>query len=163
MSVVDAHRSVTVPRPQRRGLLGYLLLHRHRVLTFAAIEDAFWDGAGPSTARKQIHVAIHAIRRRARRRHRRVRRAGRAYLEDARLVAVEDLIELELGQGRHRAAVDEFTQLAHSHPLRERLWELLMRAYYRCGRLADASELFHRVRRRLADMPGLDGLSAVSG
>ncbi|MFD4387679.1 BTAD domain-containing putative transcriptional regulator [Streptomyces sp. NPDC058486] len=45
---------------------------------------------------------------------------------------------------------------AEANPLRESLWELLMRVLHRSGRTADALEVFHRARALLARELGID-------
>ena len=42
------------------------------------------------------------------------------------------------------------------HPLRERLWEHLMLALYRCGRRADALQVYQRIRSTMVEELGLD-------
>ena len=59
-------------------------------------------------------------------------------LTELRLTALEDRVEAELALGRHAALCGELAQLAHEHPLRERLSGQLMVALYRCGRQAEA-------------------------
>jgi predicted ATPase/DNA-binding SARP family transcriptional activator len=83
-------------------------------------------------------------------------RAERARLEEMRLGASEDRLELLLELGRHTEAVAELDGLVAAHPLRERLHRLLMLGMYRGGRQADALAVYHRVRRRLADDLGID-------
>src|SRR5262249_53174766 len=51
-------------------------------------------------------------------------------LEELRLVALEQRIEAEVDLGRHGSAVGELEALVVRHPLRERLWRLLMAALY---------------------------------
>ncbi|MGP3969646.1 AfsR/SARP family transcriptional regulator [Streptomyces sp. 6N223] len=53
-----------VPGPRQRRLLAALLLDPDRVVTSEALVDAVWDEAPPDTARRQLHNAIAALRRR---------------------------------------------------------------------------------------------------
>ena len=55
-----------------------------------------------------------------------------------------------------RALVGELEQLVATHPLRERLRGQLMLALYRCGRQAEALEVYRAARLALADELGLD-------
>ena len=82
--------------------------------------------------------------------------AESARLEEMRISALEDRLELLLELGRHGEAVADLERLATLHPLRERLHRLLMIALYRGGRQADALTLYHRLRSRLADELGID-------
>jgi predicted ATPase/DNA-binding SARP family transcriptional activator len=77
-------------------------------------------------------------------------------LDELRLAALEDRLELLLDLGRHAEAVADLERLATLHPLRERLHRLLLLALYRAGRQADALGVYHRLRRRLADELGVD-------
>ncbi|WP_327582501.1 tetratricopeptide repeat protein [Nonomuraea sp. NBC_00507] len=83
-------------------------------------------------------------------------RAEAARLEERRLDALEDRIEAELGLGEHRAVVPKVRELTASHPLRERLRGLLMRALRADGRQAEALVEFEEIRRLLADELGAD-------
>jgi DNA-binding SARP family transcriptional activator len=80
----------------------------------------------------------------------------RRRLEELRLVATEDYFAAELGGARHAEAVGELERMVDSHPLRERLWELLITALYRSGRQADALATYQRLRRILADELGIE-------
>ena len=64
--------------------------------------------------------------------------AERARLAELTLVAIETRAEADLVLGRHGELVGELEALCREHPLRERLWELLMLALYRAGRQAEA-------------------------
>jgi len=77
-------------------------------------------------------------------------------LEELRLVAREDLAEAELELGAPDALVPELEALVREHPLRERLWALLMLALYRAGRQADALQAYQNARRALVDELGLE-------
>jgi DNA-binding SARP family transcriptional activator/tetratricopeptide (TPR) repeat protein len=80
--------------------------------------------------------------------------AGR--LDELRIVALEERIEAELELGRHGALAGELEALVAAHPLRERLRGQLMVALYRCGRQAEALEVYRAARLALADELGLD-------
>jgi YVTN family beta-propeller protein len=79
-----------------------------------------------------------------------------ARLEEARLGALEDRIDADLALGHHRQVVGELDALVAEHPHRERLLGQLMLALYRCGRHADALEVYRRGRQALHDELGLD-------
>jgi len=64
--------------------------------------------------------------------------AERVRLNELALVATEYRIEADLELGLHSDVVGELRALCRDHPLRERLWELLMMALYRAGRQAEA-------------------------
>jgi YVTN family beta-propeller protein len=81
--------------------------------------------------------------------------AERAALEDLRLAALEERVDLDLGAGRGREVVAELEQLVREHPLRERLWAQLMLALYAAGRQADALAAYQEARRAL-DRVGLE-------
>ncbi|MFG1859768.1 AfsR/SARP family transcriptional regulator [Microbispora bryophytorum] len=82
--------------------------------------------------------------------------AERARLESMRLTAREDHADALLRLGRHQESLDALTALTAEAPLRERPRELLMLALYRCGRQAEALEVFHDTRRLLAEHLGVD-------
>ncbi|MFC0029975.1 BTAD domain-containing putative transcriptional regulator [Micromonospora chaiyaphumensis] len=82
--------------------------------------------------------------------------AEAARLEELRLGAVEDRLELLLAAGRQAEAVADLERLVVTHPLRERLHRLLMLALYRGGRQAQAITAYHALRHRLADELGID-------
>jgi len=79
-----------------------------------------------------------------------------ARLEELRLVALEGRIEAELTLGRHAEVAAELERLVGEHPVRERLWYLLVLALYRGGRQADALAAYQRARAVLAGELGLD-------
>jgi DNA-binding SARP family transcriptional activator len=81
--------------------------------------------------------------------------AERARLEEQRLAALEQRIQADLALGRHAEMVPELEGLVREHPLRERLRGQLMLALYRCGRQADALEVYRTGRRLLDEELGL--------
>ena len=76
-------------------------------------------------------------------------------LEELRLAAFEERVEADLQLGRHARLVPELEGLVREHPLRERLRGHLMLALYRCGRQADALQVYRSGRRLLDEELGL--------
>lgn len=81
--------------------------------------------------------------------------AAAAGLEEQRIAATEDCIDLELQQRRHRELIGELTMLVSAHPSRERLTGQLMLALSRSGRQREALDVYHQLRTLLADELGL--------
>src|SRR5215207_6922172 len=79
-----------------------------------------------------------------------------ARLQELRLAALEERVDARLSAGEHALVVAELEQLAAEHPSRERLVGMPMLALYRCGRHADALEIYTQNRRRLDAELGLD-------
>jgi DNA-binding SARP family transcriptional activator/DNA-binding beta-propeller fold protein YncE len=77
-------------------------------------------------------------------------------LEELRLQTLEDRIDADLALGRHNALIGELRELVDQHPLRERLRAQLMTVLYRCGRQADALEVYREGRRVLRDELGIE-------
>jgi DNA-binding SARP family transcriptional activator len=84
-----------------------------------------------------------------------VARPERGRLEEQRLSALEQRIEADLALGRHALLVPELDGLVREHPLRERVRGQLMLTLYRCGRQADALEVYRSGRRLLDEELGL--------
>jgi DNA-binding SARP family transcriptional activator len=82
--------------------------------------------------------------------------AQRARLEEQRLLALEQRIDAEVGLGLHAQLVPELDGLVCENPLREHLRAQLMLTLYRCGRQADALEVFRSGRRLLDKELGLE-------
>lgn len=70
-------------------------------------------------------------------------------LEETRLTALESLYDASLRANRHREVVGELEQSTVRYPLRERFYEQLMIALWRCDRRTDAIEVYDRARHRL--------------
>jgi predicted ATPase/DNA-binding SARP family transcriptional activator len=87
--------------------------------------------------------------------------AERTRLDELILVAIETRVEADLVLGRHGELVGELEALCRTHPLRERLWELLMLALYRAGRQAEALRAYTEARDRLVDELGIDAGPAL--
>jgi len=79
-----------------------------------------------------------------------------ARLEELRAGAHETLMEAELAAGGHAGVVAELDRLVAAEPLRERRWELLALALYRCGRQAEALRAIAKARAILGEELGLE-------
>jgi predicted ATPase/class 3 adenylate cyclase len=81
-------------------------------------------------------------------------------LEELRLNAVEGRMDALLALGHHTEVVVAAEEAVRVNPLREALWERLIRALYRCERQPEALRAFQRARAALAEVglrpsPGL--------
>ena len=70
----------------------------------------------------------------------------RRRLEERRAAGWEDLIDVELAGGRHHELIAELEPIVAAEPFRERAWEQLALALYRCSRQADALRAIQRAR-----------------
>jgi DNA-binding SARP family transcriptional activator/tetratricopeptide (TPR) repeat protein len=77
-------------------------------------------------------------------------------LDELRRTVREELVDARLALGEHADLVAELTGLAAAEPFRDRLRGQLMLALYRCGRQADALEVYRRGAAVLAEEHGLD-------
>ncbi len=82
--------------------------------------------------------------------------AHRGRLEEERLGAIIEGIELDLELGRHRELLGQLDALVFAHPFKERLVELQMLALYRSDRQADALAAFQAARGRFVDELGIE-------
>jgi predicted ATPase/DNA-binding SARP family transcriptional activator len=82
-------------------------------------------------------------------------------LEELRWAALEARVDSELALGRHSDLVGELEAWLAEQPGRERIAGQLMLALYRCGRQADALEVYRRHRAHLADELGLEPAPAL--
>ncbi|GAA3441695.1 BTAD domain-containing putative transcriptional regulator [Planomonospora venezuelensis] len=78
------------------------------------------------------------------------------YLEELRLQAYEGLFAARLATGAHDTVAGEIERLVAEHPLRERLWELLIVALQVSGRSGDALGRYRQARRTLVDELGVE-------
>jgi DNA-binding SARP family transcriptional activator len=83
-------------------------------------------------------------------------RRGATALEERRLAVVEERVRLDLRLGQHQQLVAELRALIGEHPLRERLYELLMVALYRSGRPAEALTAYRHAREVLVEEIGVE-------
>jgi DNA-binding SARP family transcriptional activator/Tfp pilus assembly protein PilF len=84
-----------------------------------------------------------------------VRKAATA-LDEERLRALDERIEIELKLGAAGELAPELTDLVAQHPYRESLHGALMLALYRDGRQADALATYQRIRELLVDEVGTE-------
>jgi predicted ATPase/DNA-binding SARP family transcriptional activator len=80
----------------------------------------------------------------------------RARLTEAWLRLTEDGLAARIALGAAGEVTGELEELVGRHPLRERLWALLITALYRAGRQSDALAAYSRVTRILAAELGAD-------
>jgi DNA-binding SARP family transcriptional activator len=84
-----------------------------------------------------------------------------ADLEESRLTALEERVEADLALNRHAELVAELEGLTAEHPLRERLRGQLLLALYRCGRQAEALEVYRDAQRLFVDELGIEPSPAL--
>ncbi|MET7329359.1 BTAD domain-containing putative transcriptional regulator [Nonomuraea sp. NPDC005650] len=85
-----------------------------------------------------------------------LRRTHAVSLEELRLTALEERVELDLRLGRGAEVVGELRALAGAHPLRERAWARLIEALDQAGRRSEALGAYQDARRTLVDELGLE-------
>lgn len=76
-------------------------------------------------------------------------------LESVRTRVIEERIETFLALGRHSEAIPDLEAALLEHPLREKLWQMLMLALYRSGRQVDALRAYRRAEEHLREEAGL--------
>jgi DNA-binding SARP family transcriptional activator len=77
-------------------------------------------------------------------------------LEESRAGAEELYAEACLACGRCAELVPRLRRLLADHPLREKLWALLMRALCGAGRQAEALEMYEQARKTISEELGVD-------
>lgn len=85
-----------------------------------------------------------------------VLRAEAARWEDRRLTVHERHAQAVIDLGGHDAVLADLQRLVKQHPLRERLWTLLLLALYRAGRPAEALARYQDARQHLVSELGID-------
>ena len=100
---------------------------------------ALWRGAALSDVEVNSFVEIELSR-----------------LEELRLSAIEERIDIDLALGHHSEIVAELEALVAEHPLRERLRRELMLALYRCDRQAEALSAYRSGRHHLVEELGIE-------
>ncbi|MGI5524290.1 BTAD domain-containing putative transcriptional regulator [Micromonospora sp. CA-259024] len=84
-----------------------------------------------------------------------VRRRAQA-LDEQRLTALEECVDVELRLGQAAELIEELAESVDQHPLRERLRGQLMLALSSVGRQADALAVYREGRRIYADELGIE-------
>ncbi|MCZ7375148.1 AfsR/SARP family transcriptional regulator [Micromonospora sp. WMMC250] len=87
--------------------------------------------------------------------------AHAANLEELRTRAIELRIEAQARLGRHREMVPELQSLVIARPLNEWFYGQLMVALHRCGRRAEALEVYQRLRRVVRDELGVEPTAEI--
>ncbi len=77
-------------------------------------------------------------------------------LAERRMVVLERRIDADLELGRHAETVPELRELVAAEPYRESLRARLMLALYRCGRQAEALDVYRATRHLLAEELALE-------
>ncbi|GII64605.1 hypothetical protein Skr01_46900 [Sphaerisporangium krabiense] len=84
-----------------------------------------------------------------------------ARLRELRISATEDRWAAGLRSAGPVEAIGELERLVGAHPLRERLWELLVEALHLAGRHGEALAVYHRARAVLAGELGVEPGAAM--
>ncbi|WP_172892421.1 BTAD domain-containing putative transcriptional regulator [Micromonospora coxensis] len=77
-------------------------------------------------------------------------------LDEQRLTVLEERAEAQLRLGQHREVAAVLPRLVGDHPLRERMWRLLMLAQYRSGAVGAALESYTHARSCLVEHLGVE-------
>jgi DNA-binding SARP family transcriptional activator/tetratricopeptide (TPR) repeat protein len=77
-------------------------------------------------------------------------------LEELRLTALEDRLNVDLLLGRHTEVIGDIERLVREQPLRERPREQLMLALYRSGRQAEALHAYRDAHQLLVEELGVE-------
>src|SRR5271170_6716211 len=152
-----------VPMPVRgvkqRTVLALLALQRGKPVSADRLIDVLWGDEQIANAANALQAQVGQLRRILGATAIVTSEAGYALgigPDDLTLVATEARAQADLVLGHHGELVGELEALCREHPLRERLWELLMLALYRAGRQAEALRAYTEARDRLVDQLGID-------
>lgn len=77
-------------------------------------------------------------------------------LEELRVSALTDRIDIDIALGNEADVIPELAALVEGSPLRERHWGQLMAALYRIGNRQEALEVYARARAMSADLLGVE-------
>ncbi|WP_308295371.1 AfsR/SARP family transcriptional regulator [Streptomyces sp. PSAA01] len=77
-------------------------------------------------------------------------------LEELHLIAAEERFAIGLRLGEHAELLEEIIVMGQSHWARERLVHHWMTALYRCGRTADALNVYRSTRKRMVEELGIE-------
>jgi DNA-binding SARP family transcriptional activator/predicted ATPase len=126
-------RLVAQARRERRG--------NRTALAVSLFEQALalWRGPALADVANEPAVAAHA-----------------ALIDDLRVDAAQERLELEVAMGHTREVIPKIERLLAEHPAREELLELLMLALYRAGRQSDALRAYRRFRSALVEQVGIE-------
>ncbi len=83
-------------------------------------------------------------------------------LEELRLAAIEDLMEVGLLLGRHADLISDLESVCSLNPNRDRMHRQLMLALYRAGRQTDALAVYQRLRHSLSEDLGIYASREIS-
>jgi SARP family transcriptional regulator, regulator of embCAB operon len=83
-------------------------------------------------------------------------------LDEERLAAIEELVDIRLALGHHRVLVPQLEALVREHPLRERLWHQLLLALTAAGRRSEVVDAYRRLTRLLDSELGVAPSLAVT-
>lgn len=78
------------------------------------------------------------------------------YLEDERILALEELFSAEMALGGHRRIIPELVKLVSVYQFHETFQAQLMLALYRSGRQAEALQVYLHTRRKLREDLGIE-------
>jgi DNA-binding SARP family transcriptional activator len=90
-------------------------------------------------------------------------RAVASQLEESRLTAIADKLEVCLAAGLYAEVISELRTLTILHPWHEPFYHLLMTGLYRAGRQAEAIDAYHQLRACLREELGLEPSLATRG
>ncbi len=122
------------------------LIARDSAAALAGFDGALALWRGPAYAEVSEHGPV---------------RTEAARLEQVRVGAVDDRVDVLLALGRHAEVLPDLEQTVARHPLRERPYGQLMLARYRDGRAVEALQAFRQLRSMLAEEFGLDPSPAL--